>query len=99
MNNITRTTSIERFLLQHLLIIDSASVYEIQKIGVSNPSLVVSLLRAKGFVIETYYEATHEVNSQIVYGHYRYKLLIGKTLKKIKEDVWAAVNCLGKEHK
>ena len=68
---------------KHLIQHGSASVFELKKLGIRNPPLVIKWLRQNGVGITTYYQKTVEVNGLITYGHYRYRLDV--TLFKTKK--------------
>ncbi len=64
----------EEMILKHLLAHQSASVYELQHLGVKHPSTAIHKLVGKGIPIHRFNQATHEVDGYIIYSHYRYKL-------------------------
>ena len=64
----------EEIILRHLLTHQSASVYELQKLGVKHPPTAIHKLVSKGIPIHRYNQATHEIQGHVIYSHYRYKL-------------------------
>lgn len=63
----------EEIILKHLLDHHSASMYELQELGVKNPSRVIStLVEDKEIPIRRYRVKTHRIEENIVYSHYRY---------------------------
>ena len=85
MMNITSMTRTECYLLNYLYFNTSASTYELMKMGIKYPTQILCDLKMRGFKITRFYQQTHEVNGQIIYGHYRYKLLPIQKLTKPKK--------------
>ena len=85
MKNIKNMTQSECYLLNYLYFNNSVSAYELIKLGIKYPTQVVYELKMRGFKITRFYQQTHEKNGQIIYGHYRYKLLPAQAITKVKK--------------
>ncbi len=71
----------EEIILKHLLDHHSASMFELQELGVRNPSNVIRKLKVdKKLPIFRRSVKTHQIDGNIIYAHYRYFI--------DKEGIW-----------